>query len=390
MNPAASMRLIIPLILAITAGATAYTERPAVAPPPQEVHPQPQYLVRPEGVVVHELGTSTEPLPTEVHGLRAAKRIATSGAPGDPEGVFYSEIGDATISEPRAGNEQRFFVLDSGMNEVRVVTKAGRTSGVVGRPGQGPGEFLAPVSLGLSPESTVLFVGDRGSGIHVFRMEGGSGRYQKTIRLEGTVPESICGTSAGMIVSSRDVRDIGVVRAYGPDGSLLSSFGTLYKSPNAVVNDRLSAASLACGDDGSVLLAATDLGEIRAFAPGGELRWIIEAASFETFPVTSVGNTRVRLSRPESGQGFQQLDSIAFLTDSTAIVQIKRWVVDGRAMITESIDSFAIDVDTGDSWAIGSELPQIRAIRAPYVAMEEMGPNGDPYFGIYELGDQQP
>jgi len=65
------------------------------------------------------------------------------GSLGDPERGF-SRVGPVAVSE-----SGRLYVLELQAREVRVFGRDGRRLGTIGGPGEGPGELVRPVSLGL-------------------------------------------------------------------------------------------------------------------------------------------------------------------------------------------------------------------------------------------------
>jgi hypothetical protein len=96
---------------------------------------------------------------------------------GRAEGEGPDVFGRVAAIEADAGG--RIFVLDSQAREVRVFDPDGRHLRTMGREGEGPGEFLAPVGLSIHPSDGRLWVVDgRNARYTLFDPEGAFGTTQ--------------------------------------------------------------------------------------------------------------------------------------------------------------------------------------------------------------------
>ena len=115
-------------------------------------------------------------LPAEDHWLAAdfeeVYRVGSlAGEEWEQFGMIHQVAFDA------AGN---LYLLDTYSMRVVVVDPEGGFGGVIGRPGDGPGEFRFPRSLAVMPDGTVV-VGDTGQ--RAFHIYGSDGRFARSVRI---------------------------------------------------------------------------------------------------------------------------------------------------------------------------------------------------------------
>ena len=118
---------------------------------------------------------STEGAVTTVQTLSGSKwggkaRLIQESSIGAASGEEYELFGKISAF---ALTSSRIYVLDRSVPIVRVYDRSGAHVTDIGRGGQGPGEFLAPMALSISEETGMLFVrDDRMHRIQVFELEG--------------------------------------------------------------------------------------------------------------------------------------------------------------------------------------------------------------------------
>ncbi len=121
-------------------------------------HPDAEYLVRPEGVLFHDLAAETsvlsKPLQRHLDRLLTATEVGSIGVFDGPEAFIFGEVGDVDLSGDRV------YVLDVQAEEVRVFSTTGAHLASFGGPGQGPGEFVTPRTLAIEPDTKQVSVGD--------------------------------------------------------------------------------------------------------------------------------------------------------------------------------------------------------------------------------------
>jgi len=85
----------------------------------------------------------------------------------DDENYLFYKIGDIEVD-----SEGNIFVLDCGNHRIQKYDKKGNFLRTIGKKGQGPGEFNAPLKLQLDNETGNIFVNDRLRTLVIFEEEG--------------------------------------------------------------------------------------------------------------------------------------------------------------------------------------------------------------------------
>jgi hypothetical protein len=344
-------------------------------------HPRPEYLVRPEGVPVLPLQTAERSAQTEglLARFRDARRVALIGAAEEPPEYVFGEIAGVVI-----GPRNRIYVLDSRFYEVRVFAPDGSVIETIGSPGPGPGEFTLPAAVTLRGEAMTFYVGDRIRRIHEFSLEREESLYSRSF-VTRTDPESICSFRDAIVTGGESSGIPNAIHQYGTDGDMLGTFGAVYPSPHGAVNASLSNVLVACDpDDAFILFAPRQLGEVRRYSRGGELQWIVVAEDFRHAEIVEQG-VMVYVTVPEDG--FDQIDSLVFISPEHALVQIVEHTRNDAPPRAPRVDSYVLLTDNGEAQSIGSELPQILAITNEYfVTLEGIL---DPRLGIYEFTGEE-
>ena len=97
---------------------------------------------------------------------------------GSPSGEEWEQFG--MIHQVAFDAAGKLYLLDTYSMRVVVVDPEGGFGGVIGRPGDGPGEFRFPRSLAVMPGGTVV-VGDTGQ--RAFHIYGSDGRFARSVRM---------------------------------------------------------------------------------------------------------------------------------------------------------------------------------------------------------------
>jgi hypothetical protein len=109
-----------------------------------------------------------------------------------------------------------------------------------------------------------------------------------------------------------------------------------------------------------VLLASTVLGEIRAIGPDGVVKWISVAPRFRHVHVSEemIQGVPMVMSEIPVG-GYQRLESIARLSDDTALAQVLDLEMIGEELKTRGVHSYAISFRSGEGAYLGTSLPLV-------------------------------
>jgi hypothetical protein len=229
---------------------------------------------------------------------------------GSPDLVFGSLASALIIPSP--DDTGRLALLDLVSAEILLFSLDGKPLARSGGFGDGPGEFVAPVSLGPGGHPGEVVVADHSGKLHSFRLDGDSleflGRINVRMPIEGgctagTQPiVMVAGTALDASESASPT-----LLALDSAGNVLQAFGNPYLSKDPMARYWYSMGFLACGSE--VFAAYMRLGEVHAFSNEGKRLWICQLPDFAL----------VRSFAQPGGFGFDQgyrgvLDMIQGLT----------------------------------------------------------------------------
>jgi hypothetical protein len=230
-----------------------------------------------------------------------ARALASSRATahfGTDEGPIETVFGQ--IQSVAAGSAG-VFVLDSRFNNVRRFTTDGRLVEVIGRAGNGPGEFSRPLSLTLDSRRR-LYVSDLSRRVQRFRQGAdGSYVYESTLQLPAAAV-AMCFIGDDLIVHGHNFEVREILHRVDSNGTLLSSFGSVYASPTPIVNYQLSRGFIACDSDaGIVAHVPGGLPEVRAYTALGEPVWRLRLAGYRPIRFEEGTGGATRMGPPPGG-----------------------------------------------------------------------------------------
>lgn len=352
--------------------------------PEHEVyHPIADSLTADPAEAVHVTRDGTASLPDGVRAfvqrLEGRRVQASIGVlEGEPEYEFgmpesAAFLGDGSLA-----------VLDRQAREVSVFDpRDGSHRYVLGGPGEGPGEFQAPMEL-VVREADELWVVD-GPRAHRFR-QGADERFEFRDRLDvDGYTEDGCATAGGSVVvhapSLLDTEEAAstVLQTLDPDGELQTAFGAAYRHDNRLVARQMNQSLMACTDE-EVLLATRNLNRLDAYDPTtGERLW---HASFEGIEVPSV-----REQRTEDGQTAVQLDvegqpvshvllNVRAAPGGPALVQFGRRYLEDMLEGEDGyvVETFVVDPAAGEGAHLGEDLPEVLAMDESRIAFYREDP----------------
>lgn len=250
--------------------------------------------------------------------LASLSRVVAVGALDRPPEQVFGQITDVAV------NERQVFVLDGRLNRVVIFDRTGELFQVVGRSGQGPGEFVQPHSLLLLHDQRLL-VGDAVGKLHRF-IPDASGRYAFDSSMAIAVsPESMCELSGRVYVHGLDMPPTALVYVYSHDGEQLASFGGAYHSGEPMVDMQFSTGRVACVPRTGMVYFASDalFGEVRAFDAGGAQLWRTWLPEFAP-PRVAVSEEGLTVELPPGG--FDRLAGLTILDDTLVVLQVARVV----------------------------------------------------------------
>ncbi len=185
------------------------------------------------------------------------------GSIGTEAGHLSGPVG---LALDAAGN---IYVMDSGNSRVQVFDGRGASTGVAGSPGGEAGQFNQPSDVAIGPGGSI-YVADTWN--HRIEKLGPDLAFvaafgRPTRDLINPGPDEMWGPR-GIAVDGEGnvwVTDAGTnrVRKFGPDGTVIASFGSRGKGPGQFIEP----VGIALGPDGSVYVADAGNARIQKFAP---------------------------------------------------------------------------------------------------------------------------
>ena len=246
------------------------------------------------------------------------RRLGVAEQPADQ--VFG---GITAVAEDGA---HRIYVLDSRAGQVSVYDTLDRRVDVIGRRGEGPGEFLRALSMALRDDST-LYVGDVSERVHIFRRPGPGRFVYDTSFTTGVSVDAMCFLGPDLIVQGVNPTDSLLLRRFDPHGRQVAAFGVVYRSPQPRANMEAARGRIACNNDLRLVAYAPQalLGEVRAFSAAGTQVWRLVLQGFQPISVLATA-TSFSAETPKSG--FDRVDGLAWLPDSSLLVQVAHVTAD--------------------------------------------------------------
>lgn len=136
-----------------------------------------------------------------------------------------------------AADADHIYICDSRNKNVKVFDLSGRLKDVIGRRGQGPGEFEAPIAIAI--DASHIYVGDPArSQVQIFDKKTLS--YQRMFRTYDVM--SLAVTANRIYVAAPHAEDDTSIHVYDLAGKHLRSFGAI---PTVTKNHRLVSSSVA-------------------------------------------------------------------------------------------------------------------------------------------------
>lgn len=170
-----------------------------------------------------------------------------------------------------AGDNGRFFVLDSRNYRLRMYSTDGNLLDEVGGEGQGPGEFGAPADLTVAEDGRLL-VTDRSRRVSIFRPVGDSLRYERRFRI-ATTPWDTCMLGNRLVVQALRHVDWTILDVYDFEGNRLRSFGEMSPGETLIERETFSWGHVACLASGRILYVPRHSNRVALYTLKGERLW---------------------------------------------------------------------------------------------------------------------
>ena len=283
---------------------------------------------------------------------------------GREDGPEHSMLGEvAGVATNRSG---QVIVVDRKSQDVRLFDMRGAFLQRLGRAGQGPGEFRAPHSVIVTP-SDEIWIADMQRRLTVFAPTSDGYKLKRTIPTEIGI-RSMCYLNGDLIANGIGLGDPFVVRVLDSLARPIRSFGSLYSSPNAMVNYQFSEGLVTCDATNDLIIyaSAAALGEIRAYRRDGRAVWRTVVGDVRANIISDSEGGGLRVER--SPEGAHWLISLNLIPGLGVVLQYGfRSPAQMAAKETGSVLTIVIDPQTGKAAVSSVPWPRIAAVTGTQV-----------------------
>lgn len=250
---------------------------------------------------------------------RRAARTATVSIGRNEAGASqveeFGRVQDAVVLP-----DGRIVVLDSQARAIRVFDAGGKFVQSVGRAGDGPGEFRSPVALDLDVGRR-LYAFDALGRVQIYATRD-SLRWQRAVNLRTDIRDG-CVLHGVFVIGGMRPGGNDAIQVFDSAGVFLRSFGTLYRTRNAIIREQLSSGYVACSTSkGIVLFAPAMLPEVEAYDLEGRPLWWIRLSHFQPMDVVEIPRGSVLRRTPDPTNVTVAL--VASADGGSVILQVAR------------------------------------------------------------------
>lgn len=285
------------------------------------------------------------------------------GGSDDRGGISFGGIADVAV-DPSG----RIWVVDFRRRQVHVLDKVGRAVAVVGRSGDGPGEFRLPFQVAVAKDGSAYVFDQYQARITQF---GPDLKFRRSFLLQPMLAaRDMVALDSSLVISGID-RNLGGITStihevHRIDGRPLHRYGKLLPARSPDIAREVGAGPMAVGKDGVVWYIAPGPYRVSAYSPAGELLVEMERENRflppaeDTFVMsTNEGQVRVRVV-PQAAMSGARMEG------DTLLVSV---ILPDRRVIT---DAFVTRDGVG---RVSLELIRSTVQRGPLVfAAPELGP----------------
>jgi hypothetical protein len=259
----------------------------------------------------------------------------------------------ATIVDVAVDPKGRVYVLDAGMQNLRVFDARGRFLATSGQAGRGPTDIQYPKRLYLDPNG-LLYRIDASNGIAIYRTDPEL-RHERTMVVPVPVHD-VCVLKGRLFVYGR--LNGFVAHEITPAGQVVRSFGPEIGPEVANVRRHFNyAGRIACDAAREVVIVAPAVvDEVRAFTLDGKQLWSTRLPKFSgAVALKGKDGLWAYFQGSEPGRGASSTKSI-WVANGQAFIQAERTLLttsfdkDKRAeteRLNFGVDSWIIDIASG-------------------------------------------
>ena len=342
------------------------------------IHPIPDSLTAPPGEVIvltRTRGPDSEAAARKIRAFRERfERREIVGRIGDLDGgeeTTFALLWDAAVTD--AGE---VLILDRIQAVVRVFTATGEYLYTLGGQGEGPGELQVPEAVLISPEGDLVVV-DQAQLIHRFTKRGGRFEFEDRRRFAAVAYDGCLAGEDLVLHAMRSGRHSEILYREARGDAPELRFAVPYRYSRALVYETVSRGQVACersgpsGVGGIAVIAYRERNGIEGYDAGdGRLIWQSRIEEFRPAEIReeTTGDRRVRrgifdndalhfLDRITGGNGLPVLVQYQFHLSEDLRVGTGRY----------TIETWALDPETGEGESWGDSLPSMLAVTDEYV-----------------------
>lgn len=183
----------------------------------------------------------------------------------DDENLAFDSPADLAVDA--AGN---IYIADSRNQRVQVFDPEARYLRTIGRKGQGPGEFMATLSIDFDGEGRLHVLDNRQRRIQVFTPKG---EVLKTISVSNLDIYEMRILCSGKMAVKRNRRGPKLVTLLGPDLAPLQEFGEPFDFGEELANSVGNSWDFTIDREDNIYLCFLLQNRIEQFSPNGQLFW---------------------------------------------------------------------------------------------------------------------
>lgn len=310
-------------------------------------------------------------------GARGSSTGPTAGTAAPPSLLVlapaFTDDALGTVADVAADAQGRLFALDAQRRTVVVLAPSGRRGQTIGRPGQGPGEFVAPVSLAMDAGGRLLVLDPGTMRIEAFRVD------ENGVRRLGAIPLAFpaedlaeCGGRLFLLGSWRFhlIHEISAV-----DGNVLRSF-----APDSIAADDLmagyrSSGYLECGPGAALTFLPLLRPELTRFSvTTGERTGRLAIPGYRSVQVSRTADGGIMFRAPDGGH-HDMASSLVTLPDGRQLVQVGVLEPGARTLHEfREVRSFVVSWNAASIRPAGTALPRIVRAHADGVIVVDSDP----------------
>lgn len=310
-------------------------------------------------------------------GSRASSSAPSAGPEARPSLLAlappYTDDALGTVADVVVDAQGRLFALDAQRRAVVVLAPSGRRGQTIGRPGPGPGEFIAPVSMTMDSRGRLLVLDPGSMRLEVFRVDENGARRLGAVPLPFPAEDvAECGGRLFLLGSWRFnlIHEISAV-----DGHVLRSF-----APDSIAADDLmagyrSSGYLECGPGPALTFLPMLRPELTRFSVAtGAQTGRLAIPGYQSVRVSRTADGGLMFRAPDNGH-HDVASSLVTLPDGRQLVQVGVLETGARTLHEfREVRSFVVSWNAASIRPAGVALPRIVRAHADSVFVVDSDP----------------